>query len=120
VFGVYINCARFPFVSWILQGKKTYETRTKDMLSSLIGKQIFLVETGKGPPVARGTAVLSSVKNVTFSDVKKRKAAMIDNTDYDIIPGGKKYFYKLVKVRKIEPFLLPDSRLNHGRAFTEF
>ena len=58
---VFINCDLFPFISWIISGKKLFETRNRNTLKSLIGKTVFLAETGKGKrPVIRCIATIES------------------------------------------------------------
>lgn len=121
MYAVYINCRLIPFLDLILSGMKAYETRSRDMLRSLVGQRVYLVETGTGPvPMVRASAVIASARSVPFSDVVARRSACIAGTSYDIKPGGTKVFYRLMDVQPVAPFPVPACRINHGRSYTEF
>ena len=121
MYGIYINCHLFPFVAWILSGRKAYETRGRNMLRALIGQRVALIETGKSPaPMVRGFATIASAEQIDYSNITARKAARILGTSFDILPGGTKWFYKLTDIQTVEPLPVPDARINHGRAWTEF
>lgn len=117
--GIFINCSRCAFIAWILSGVKLYETRSRNVLRNLVGRRVFLIETGRGRPMVTGSAIISGVSVVRFDDVKMRSRAKITGTEYDIPLDGAKYFYRLRDVRKLKkPFPLPDQRENHGRSWT--
>lgn len=122
MYGIYINCKEYPFIDWIISGSKLYETRTKDTLSKLVGKRVFLIETGKhSVPVVRAVAKIAWSDRCSYSDVIARKQARIKDTKYDIKPGSEKVFYFLMSVHPVyNPFPVPASRVNHGRSYTEF
>lgn len=121
MYAVFINCRCSPFIDWIISGQKPYETRSRNVLAPLIGKTVYLAETGKGSaPVVRAVATIASAASVPFDDVGMRDAAMITGTAYDIRPGCTKVFYRLADVRPVSPFPLPSGRINHGRSYTEF
>lgn len=121
MYGIYINCSRNPFIDWILSGSKAHETRSRDVLAPLVGKKVYLIETGTASvPLVRAVADVVSSARVPFSDVAAREAAGIMGTAYDIKPGSSKVFYRLANVRRIDPFFAPVSRANHGRSYTEF
>ena len=118
-FGIYINCASFPFIAWILSGEKLYETRTRNTLRALIGQHVYLVETGHGQPIIKARATIASAELVTYSDRRKRARAKITGTTYDVKPGCAKWFYKLEDVEPLTaPIQVPTKRENHGRAWT--
>lgn len=119
--GVYINCSKYPFIDWILDGRKQYETRSRDMLRDLAGKRVYLIETGThGKPVVRASAILRPGRKVDRSSLALRQAAMIDGSTYDIPANSTKVFYRLADVRPVSPFHLPEIRINHGRSYTEW
>lgn len=118
--GVYINCARYPFLDWIISKDKRYETRTRNMLGTLIGQRVALVETGKGKPTVKAMATIAAVQTVDHSSNAMRDAAMITGTIYDIPEDSTKLFYSLTHVKPVEPYTLPANKKNHGRAYTEF
>ena len=117
-YGFYINTSRAPFVVQIFSGAKLYETRTRNMLRSLIGKTVCIIETGHGHPIIVGRATISGAELVPYSDSAKRRQARIIGTPYDIKPDGAKWFYKLDNVERLTPSPLPVTRENHGRSWT--
>ena len=121
MYGIYINCKKNPFIDWIISGQKTSETRTKNVLAPLVGKTVYIIETGTSrKPIVRAIADVVSSARVPFEDIEARRLAMIAGTDYDIKPGSFKVFYRLENVRSVAPFLAPDTRVNAGRSYTEF
>ena len=120
MYGIYINCRRQHFVDWILSGAKQDETRPRDVLRALVGQRVWLIETGLGAPVVRGSALVESSRRVPYADEAARRAAGIHGTPYDIPRGGEKGFYHLADVRPVAPFPVPAARINHGRSYTEF
>lgn len=120
MYGIYINCKNTPFIDLIIKGLKPYETRTRNVLASLVGKRVALIETGKGCPTIRAMATIESARTVSYGDVVARTAACIIGTPYDVVPGKSKVFYKLANVTPVTPYKLPDNRINHGRSYTEW
>lgn len=120
---IYINCSLFPFINWIIAGKKLYETRNRNTLQKLIGKKVYLVETGKHKkPLVRCSCLI--VEGFTIDNKGDyetfRKAAKIKRGSvYDFIPGKRKTFYKLEKVQSVPAFPLPDNIIRHGRTWAE-
>lgn len=120
-YGIYINCKDIPFVDLILLGMKPYETRTRNTLKKLIGHTVYIIETGTSSvPVVKGIATIKRVFKMDYNSEAFRYSACIEDTPYDIKPNGTKFFYHLTNVKKIEPFKVPDNRINHGRSYTEF
>ena len=118
--GIYINCSILPFITWILAGRKRYETRTRNMLRALVGQRVALIETGNGPAMVRGYATICAPEYVPYDHVQARQRAKILGTPYDIPEGGRKVFYYLTDIKKCTPYPVPADRINHGRAWTEF
>lgn len=120
--GIYINCKKSPFIDYILADIKLDETRSKNVFKALEGKKVYLLETGTcSVPIAKGTAIIESVRKVDYSDITARQEACIYGTDYDIKPGQSKYFYRLANVSPLmHYFIVPADRINHGRSYTEF
>ena len=62
---IFINTTSSPFVDDIIDGRKTYETRTRNTLKSLLtwalGERILIAETGHGDPVVRCSAVIDYI-----------------------------------------------------------
>ena len=117
--GIYINCALFPFIKWIIQGKKIYETRNRNTLKRFIGKTVYLVQTGKGKAIVIAIATIDSVLIVESKAAynKLRKYTMVKRGSiYDFTDHTKrKYLYKLTNVQKLKnPFPVPVGSVKHG------
>lgn len=118
---VYINCKLFPFIDWIIALQKVFETRNKNMLKNLIGKTVFLAETGKHKkPLARCSCVIGKPLVITdkrtYNHYRKQTKAKKGSV-YDFIPGKKKYLYPLYDVKEIEPFPVPENVVRYGRTY---
>lgn len=125
---LFINCSGIPFVNWIMEGLKQYETRTRNTLKSLLtwalGERILIAETGHGNPVVRCSAVIDQVISVTTREQWE------EYLQYTWIPVGSKYdwtpdtkvkwLYHLTDVKPVAPFLLPNSCRRHGRVWAEY
>ena len=118
---IFINCKEYPFVDWILSGKKKCETRNKNTLGRFIGERIMIAETGNGRPLVRCTAVISRCIGV-YS-----KQSWREHVSEDDVPLGssydwkddtkKKVVYTLKDIRPVKPYH-PDG-LRHGRVWME-
>lgn len=120
---VFINCKEQPFVDQILSGDKLYETRTRNTLGRLLGERILIAETGRGKPIVRASAVITSRIAVYAPHCWKRylkDACIAPGSRYDWQEDTKvKWLYKLTDVQKVDPFILPDSCRRHGRVWAE-
>ena len=114
---VFINCSLFPFVTWIISGLKVYETRDKNTLKSLIGKTVYLCETGSSKnKIVRCQAVITAVVPVSFLSRYERfrdECCIKPGSKYDFKPGKTKYLYLLTDVKPIVPFV-PEDGKRHG------
>lgn len=120
MYGVYINCKKYPFIDWILDGRKFYETRNTNTLGRLVGKRVALVQTGLKEPVVRAMATIKFAKAVSYKEELARRLACIYGTEYDVRPNDYKFFYKLSDITPVIPYKVPENRVNHGRAYTEW
>ena len=121
---VFINCSRFPFIAWIMQHLKLYETRTRNTLGSLIGQRVYLAETGKGHPVIRCSAVISSViecrSQWAWIHWYRHCSKIKPGSQYDWKPETKvKWLYELTDVQEVAPFT-PPKDVRHGRVWMEY
>lgn len=121
---IYINCKLFPFVSWIIAGLKLYETRNRNTLKSLIGKTVFIAETGTHKKaVIRCCCTIENVLKVTDKRTynKYRKQTKIKKgSAFDWNQETKcKYLYKLSNVVPVPAFPVPDNIIQHGRTWAE-
>ena len=121
---LYINCKLFPFVELILSGLKTIETRNRNTLKSLIGKQVYIATTGKGKkPIVYGHCIISGCTVVTDKVTynRYRKQTQIEKGScYDFTSETKqKVLYHLDSVKRCTPFTVPDNVIRHGRIYCE-
>lgn len=120
---VFINCTLFPFVQWIIQGRKVYETRNKNTLKSLIGKTVYLAETGKGKkPVVKCSATIESV--IVVQDLKtynlyRKQTKVVKGSVFDFVHRKKKYLYKLTNIVPVPEFIPPEGK-RHGFTWMEY
>lgn len=120
---VFINCDLFPFVEWIISGKKIYETRNRNTLKRFIGQVIMLAETHKGKkPVVRCMAYIDRMERVNAKQFDSmRKDTMIETgSAYDLIDDNKtKCLYKLSYVYPVPAFIPPEDT-RHGYVWMEY
>ena len=119
---IFINCRLFPFISWIISGLKTYETRNKNTLKRFIGKTVYLAETGKGKaPVIRCYCMITDYMTITDKAVYNRfrkQTKIKKGSVYDFTSETKqKVLYMLENVQACKPFTLPDNAVRHGRIY---
>lgn len=123
---LYINCKLFPFVSWILAGLKLYETRSRNTLKSLVGKTVYIAETGKHKrPLIRCKAFISDcimIESKTIYNAFRKETRIEKGSCYDWKADTKrKYLYRLSSVERVKEFYIPEdcTIIRHGRVFAE-
>jgi len=120
---IFINCSRFPFLTWILLRRKLYETRSRNMLGRFAGCRVILAETGNGRPVAHCTAVIAAplvIRSRSAFRSLRRSACIMKGSKYDWnLETNVKYFYPLLDVQPLEPFPVPEG-VRHGRVWMEY
>lgn len=120
---VFINCKEIPFIDRIIAGQKSWETRNRNTLGQLVGKRVFLAETGRGKPVIRCEAEICKPVWINNPD------DWDDLRDATCIPVGSKYDWKtdtkskviyfVRKVKKVRRFTPPEGT-RHGRVWMEY
>ena len=120
---VFINCHQYPFIDEIIQGRKVYETRTRNTLAGLLGKTVLIAETGRGKPTVRCIATIRTPLQVTSAKQfeKYRTSTRIEKgSEYDWTDKTRvKYLYKLENVRSFGEFV-PENGKRHGRVWMEY
>lgn len=121
---VFINCSSAPFIDDIINGRKTYETRTRDTLRALVGRRVLLAETGhNGRPVVRCSAVITCSAQIDDRETwrKLRRFTRVPSgSRYDWKPGTRrKFVYGLSGVVPCWPFIPPEG-VRHGRVWMEY
>jgi len=66
---VYINCSSSPFIDDIMRRRKLYETRTKRTLDAVVGRSVFLADSGR----RGGSVVLCSARFGEPIEVRSRE-----------------------------------------------
>lgn len=120
---VFINCRTAPFVADIIRRLKLDESRTRRVLHPLIGRRVYLAETGNGPSMVRCSAVIRSVIEVrsreTWDALRSVHRVPVGNA-YDWNDKTTvKYLYRLYDVRTVRPFHPPEG-FRHGRIYMTY
>ena len=121
---LYINCKLFPFVSWIIAGLKVFETRNRNTLQNLVGKKVFIAETGRHKkPIIRCFCTIDSVLKIEDKktyNLYRKQTRIKKGSCFDWKPETKyKYLYRLSNVVPVPAFPVPDNIIRHGRTWAE-
>ena len=121
--GIFVNeNGGIRYAEAIVIGYKTVETRSKNMLSDLIGLRVAIIRTRRGKsPVVVGYAdiVSSAPMNDKWLNENRDKTLIPPGSMYDA-KGWGKWCYFLENAEKCDPFPLPSSAIRHGRSWCEF
>lgn len=120
---VWVNSSSAPFLDDICARLKPLETRSRNMLGSLVGQRVTLAESAHHRRLARCTAVIRSVHAVytreEWDALRPLHRVPVGNM-YDWKPGTRvKYLYELTDLRRLRPFRIMEY-IPHGRSFAEF
>jgi hypothetical protein len=120
---VFINCSSVPFLDLIMALRKRFETRTRNTLRAVVGRRVFLAETGSGHrPLVRCSAIIGEPVVVRSREQweQVRPACHVPaGSAYDWTPSTKaKYLYPLIDVVPCAPFT-PQEGVRHGRVYME-
>jgi hypothetical protein len=121
---VFINCDVIPFLDRIIALDKPIETRTRNMLRSLVHQRVLLTETHRGrKPLCRARATIGTPMAVRSREEWEhwREIACIPaNSKYDWQDNTRvKWLYPIYDVVEIEPFTPPEG-VRHGRVWMEY
>ena len=123
---VFINCRKHPFCDSILYGFKTFETRTRNTLGCLVGKNCLFCETGtKKQPVSRFYATIDYVIRVDSKEQfeqYRKQCDIMPGSDYDWNNDTKvKYLYHLTDITGEDEYHMTFSKEHrHGRTWAEY
>ena len=121
---VFINCSRFPFVQWIMDRMKVYETRSRNMLGPLVGQRVLLSETGNGRPIVRCSAVIRAARKVEHRGVwnlLRDSHCVPAGSTYDWTHATQcKWLYFLGDVQPVSDPFNPPEDVRHGRVWMEY
>lgn len=120
---VYINCSRFPFVDQIMHFQKLVETRSRDTLRAVVGRRVYLAESGRGRSVIRCSAIIGhpiAVRSREEWDAFRDLHLVPAGSQYDWKPETRvKYLYPIYGIEACDPFPVP-AGVRHGRVWMEF
>jgi len=120
---VFINCKTAPFIDLMMAGVKLDETRTRNTLRAVVGRRVFLAETGRrGGPLCRCSAVIGDpviVRSREDWDRLRSRHCVPEGSRYDWTPDTKvKYLYPVYDVVPCWPFVPPEG-VRHGYVWME-
>ena len=120
--GIFVNENELPYAEMIVYGLKEAETRSRDMLKSLVGERVAIISTYRNlKPRIVGYATIyekSFVSNETFHFFDKFHLVP-EGSSYDS-KGKGKWLYWMKDAVAITPHYLPDYAVYHGRSWCEF
>lgn len=125
MYGIFVNeNGGVPYAKAITQRVKPVETRNKNMLSALVGKQVAIVRTRRGKtPTVVGYATIyratHETQRVMNSDFMRKLTLIPEGSAYDSGANGK-WCYWMMDAHTCEPFSLPKDAIRHGRSWCEF
>ena len=119
---LFVNCSRVPFLDLFLANQKPWETRTRNMLRSLVGTRVMLAETGNGRPLVRASARIGEPLVISSREeweLYRDRCGIPAGSQYDWQPWTrKKYLYPVTDVVACDPFLAPEG-VRHGYVYMD-
>ncbi len=121
--GIFVNeNGGIPYAAAIVQGIKPIETRSKDMLHSLVGERVAVIRTrrGKTPTVVGYVDIVAKAFCPADEfDLYREQTLIPSNSAYDVNGKGK-WMYHLANAERVNSFPLPTDAIRHGRSWCEF
>ena len=124
MYGIFVNeDGGIHYADAIVRGYKPVETRSRNMLRSLVGQRVAIVRTRRGKqPTIIGEAdiVSASFQSAQWLDEHRDETLIPPGSKHDC-KGKGKWCYTLVNAVRYElPVPLPKAAIRHGRSFCEF
>lgn len=120
MYGIFVNDNECPYASYIAWGIKTIETRSKNMLSALVGHRVAVVRTSntcKPYIIGYVDIVRASRENSAFLSENRNKTRIPVGSKYDT-PERWCYFLDNAETCLVYP--LPKNAIRHGRSWCEW
>lgn len=120
--GIFVrNDGPVPYADKIVDGEKTIETRSRNVLGKLVGHPVVIIATGRGEkPMCIGSAWMTAVCKGSEEDLDRLRGDTL-------IPAGDKYdtgsrwCYLMDSPRRFKtPIPLPENAVRHGRSWAEW
>lgn len=111
-----------PYADALVDKLKKAETRSKNMLSALVGERVYVVRTVRGKhPMVIGQVDVVRAWFCPSADFQKYNSVHLvpPGSAYDATDRGK-WMYFVENAERCEPFPLPASAIRHGRSWCEF
>ena len=110
------------YAQLIVKGLKDIETRSRNMLSALVGERVAVVKTRRGKnPMIIGYVDIVASEFCSASEFDKFYDHHFVHPQSMYACNGKgKWFYWLANAEECEPYALPSSAIRHGRSWCEF
>jgi len=123
MYGVFVNeNGGIRYAHAIAKAIKPVETRSRNMLKSLVGERVAIIRTrrGKNPLiVGYATIVKAEKQSRDWLDSHRDLTLIPEGSSYDC-KGTFKWCYWLSSAEECEPYQLPASAVRHGRSWCEF
>lgn len=106
----------------IVKGVKVIETRSRNMLSALVGDRVAIIRTQKHrKPCIIGYADIVRASFCKAEDFDSfYNLHLVQPTSKYACHGKGKWFYWLANAEECRPYELPESAIRHGRSWCEF
>lgn len=111
-----------PYAHALVQGYKTDETRSRDMLSALVGERVAVARTKRGKaPLVVGYVTITEKTFCNAEDFAAlyNRHLVPSGSAYDARGKGK-WLYHVADPEECTPYPLPSSAVRHGRSWCEF
>ena len=123
MYGIFVNeDGGIHYAQAIVQGYKPIETRSRNMLSALVGERVAIIRTRKGKaPTVVGYADITRWEfcPCALFEMYRDLTLIPSGSKYDI-KGKGKYFYHMANPETCKPYPLPGSAVRHGRSWCEW
>ena len=121
--GIFVNSnGCVPYAMAIVTRIKPIETRSRDMLKSLVGERVAIIETRRNKkPMIVGYATITGKEFCKAEDFRKYYDLHLvpEGSSYDCHGKGK-WFYYMADAETCEPYALPGNATRHGFSWAEF
>ena len=120
--GIFVNqlsASGVKYADAIVDGYKTIETRSRNMLSACLCERVAIIRTvrGKKPVVIGFVDVVGSAHCTAHCASDYPESTLVpESSAY----ANNRWFYLLRNPERCEAFPLPSSAIRHGRSWCEF
>lgn len=124
MYGIFINEDKHSWAIMIAVGRKTVETRSRNMLKNLVGERVALISTRRDRfPIIVGYATITRADHVgeeEFNSLEWFSKHFVCDDDEYASNGYGKWCYTMSNAEVCDPYALPADAIRHGRSYAEF